>query len=193
MATVADFLAAYPEISLELCSDSALTDIVASRFDAGIRPADRLERDMTAVRVSDPIPVVVVAAPSYLRRRSKPRTPADLSAHDCIRIRLQSGATLGWRFRVQRRTVEVSVEGRLILNDSPMALTAATRGAGLFQLPRIEVAQELLDGRLITVLDDYQPPPVEGFFLYYPGRRQPRPALKVLVEFLRDARRRRRR
>lgn len=192
MTTLARFLAAYPEISLEISSDSALTDIVAGRFDAGIRAADRLERDMIAVRVSNPIPVVVVAAPSYLARRGKPARPQDLTAHECVRIRLGSGAILGWRLRLGRRTVEVAVDGRLIVNDAQMAVDAAIEGAGLLQLSRTALSRELDDGRLVTVLDDCQPPPVDGFFLYYPGRRQLRPPLKALVDFLREARRERR-
>jgi DNA-binding transcriptional LysR family regulator len=193
MAVLARFLVAYPEIGLEISADSALTDIVAGRFDAGIRPAERLERDMIAVRVSDPIPIVVVAAPSYLARRGKPRRPHDLATHECIRIRLGSGVTIGWRFRLGRRSVEVPVDARLIVNDQPMAIDAAIEGAGLLQLPRTSVKRELADGRLLTVLDDFQPPSFDGFFLYYPSRRQLRPTLKALVDFLCDARRERRR
>lgn len=192
MTTLTRFLIAYPEIRLEISSDSALTDIVAGRFDAGIRPSHRLERDMIAVRVSNPLTMVVAAAPSYLARRGRPARPQDLTAHECIRIRLGSGIILGWRFRVGRRTVEVAVDGQLIVNDAPMGLDAAVAGAGLLQLPRTAVSRELGDGRLVTVLDDCQPPPVDGFFLYYPGRRQLRPPLKALVDFLREARRERR-
>ncbi len=187
-ATLARFLAAYPEIGLEISVDSALTDIVAGRFDAGIRPSHRLEQDMVAVRVSDPIRVVVVAAPTYLARRGTPHRPQDLARHDCVRIRLGSGATLPWRLRLGRRTVEVPVKGQLIVNAERLALDAAIEGAGLLQMPATVISRELDDGRLVTVLDDHQPLPVEGFFLYYPSRRQMRPTLKALVDFLRAAR-----
>jgi DNA-binding transcriptional LysR family regulator len=193
MATLARFLAAYPEISLEISSDSGLTDIVAGRFDAGIRASERLERDMVALRISDPISVVVTASPAYLARRGPPRTPREIGQHQCIRIRFASGLVPNWRFRLGRRTVEVPLDGPLILNDATMALDAVLEGVGLMQLPVNMVARELADGRLVTVLDDFQPPPIDGFYLYYPGRRQLRPTLKALVDFLREDRRKRRR
>lgn len=185
VATISRFLVEYPEISVEISADSALTDIVAGRFDAGIRHADRLERDMIAVRITDEVPVVTVAAPSYIARYGKPQTPHELTKHGCIRIRFGSGALISWRLRLNRRVVEVPIEGRFIVNDEHMAVQAVVEGAGLLQMPRSVVEQELAAKRLVTVLDDCQPPPLAGFFLYYPSRRQIRPALKVLIDFLR--------
>jgi len=185
MPAISRFLIAYPEISVEIAADSGLVDIVAGRFDAGIRHADRLERDMIAVRISDEVPAVTVAAPSYIARHGQPRTPHDLAKHDCIRIRFGSGALVSWRYRLGRRLVEVPVEGRIVVNDDRMAIQAVVEGAGLLQMPRSAVERELAAKRLVTVLDDYQPPPLAGFFLYYPSRRQVRPALKVLIDFLR--------
>ena len=182
------FLSLYPEISLDISVDSALTDIVAGRYDAGIRSADRLERDMIAARVSDAIPIVVAAAPAYLAQHGAPRTPQDLASHDCLRARLPSGATFPWRFRIKRRTVEVHVEGRLTVNSPGLLIKAAIDAVGLAQIPLEYVAPELAAGRLVTVLDDWAPPPLDGFFLYYPSRRQNRAALKALVDFLRAAR-----
>jgi len=190
ISSISRFLVAYPEISVEIAADSALTDIVAGRFDAGIRQADRLERDMIAVRISDEVPVVSVAAPSYIARHGKPQTPQELARHDCIRIRFGSGALISWRLRLNRRAVEVPVEGRFIVNDDRMAMQAVLEGAGLLQMSRSAVERELAAKRLVTVLDDYQPPPLAGFFLYYPSRRQIRPALKVLIDFLRKRDRR---
>jgi DNA-binding transcriptional LysR family regulator len=186
---IARFLALYPEISLDISVDGTLTDIVAGRFDAGIRAGERVARDMIAVRVSDEVHSVVVAAPAYVKRRGEPKTPQELSAHDCIRLRLPSGAFFPWHFRINRRVVEVHVEGPLIVNGSIIPLQAALDGVGLVQLPVAYVRAELAAGRLVTVLDQFAPPPSEGFFLYYPSRRQTRAALKVLVDFLRDARR----
>jgi LysR family transcriptional regulator, regulator of peptidoglycan recycling len=179
------FLALYPEISLDISVDVAFTDIVAARFDAGIRAGERVERDMIAVRVSDAIPFVVVAAPSYLARRGEPRAPRDLVAHECIRVRLPNGATLPWRLRVKRRTAEAHVQGRLIVNDTNLAIRAALAGTGLLQLPRRHVMSDLAAGRLVTVLDRSAPLPLDGLFLYYPGRRLIRPALKAFADFLR--------
>ena len=185
VSNISRFLVAYPQISVEISADSSLTDIVAGRFDAGIRHAERLERDMIAVRVSDEIPVVTVAAPSYIARHGRPQTPHELARHDCIRIRFGSGALISWRLRLNRRVVDVPVEGRFIVNDDRMAMQAVLEGAGLLQMPRSSVERELAAKRLVTVLDDFQQPPLAGFFLYYPSRRQIRPALKVLVDFLR--------
>ena len=190
IASISRFLVAYPEISVEISADSALTDIVAGRFDAGIRPAERLERDMIAVRISDELPVVTVAAPSYVARHGRPQTPHELAGHDCIRIRLGGGALIPWLLRLNRRVVDVPVEGRFTVNDDRMAMQAVLEGAGLFQMSRSAVERDLAARRLVTVLDDYQPPPIAGFFLYYPSRRQIRPALKVLVDFLRKRDRR---
>jgi DNA-binding transcriptional LysR family regulator len=183
------FLALYPEISLDISVDGTLTDIVAGRFDAGIRAGERVARDMIAVRVSEEIRSVVVAAPAYLNRRGEPKTPQELAAHDCIRLRLPSGAFFPWHFRINRRVVEVHVEGPLVVNGSTIPLQATLDGVGLIQLPIAYVGAELAAGRLVSVLDQWAPPPSEGFFLYYPSRRQTRAALKALVDFLRDARR----
>jgi DNA-binding transcriptional LysR family regulator len=182
------FLSLYPEISLDISVDSALTDIVAGRFDAGIRSGDRLERDMIAARVSDTMPMVVAAAPAYLARHGAPKTPQDLASHDCLRARLPSGAPFPWRFRMKRRTVEVHVEGRLTVNSPELLLKAVIDAMGLAQMPLPYVAPEVAAGRLVTVLDEWAPPPLDGFFLYYPSRRHNRAALKALVDFLRAAR-----
>ena len=182
------FLALYPDIRLEIAVDASLTDIVAGRFDAGIRPGHRLARDMIAVRISKEMPMVVVAAPSYLARRGEPRTPQDLAAHDCIRRHLQSGAYVPWRFRIKRKVSEVHVEGRLAIDDSRIPIRAAVDGMGLLQLPLDYVRAHLESGRLVHVLDDFAPPPIDGFFLYYPSRRQSRPALKAPIDFLRESR-----
>jgi DNA-binding transcriptional LysR family regulator len=190
VSSISRFLVAYPEINVEISADSALTDIVAGRFDAGIRHGERLERDMIAVRITDQVASVTVAAPSYIARRGKPQTPHELASHDCICIRLAGGALIPWRLRLNRRTVEVPVEGRFIINDDRMAMQAVLEGVGLLQMPRGTVEDEIAARRLVTVLDDYQPPPFAGFFLYYPSRRQIRPALKVLIDFLRQRDRR---
>lgn len=183
------FLALYPEISLDISVDSGLVDIVAGRFDAGIRPGERLEKDMVALRVTDELQIVVVASPGYLAEHGRPVTPRDLSKHSCLKFRLPSGTTFPWRFQVDGRTVDVPVEGRLTANTSSTLASAAAEGVGLFQTLRESVATELAEGRLVIVLEEYAPPPGAGFFLYYPSRRQMRPALRVLIDFLRERRR----
>src|SRR6476659_9525189 len=182
------FLAQYPEISLDLSVSEALTDIVAERFDAGIRLGEQIERDMIAVRVTDELPIVVAGSPAYFAQRGKPKSPQDLVAHDCIRIRFSSGTYLPWRFRVKRRDLEVHVKGRLVVNSVTVARRAAIEGLGLVHGPPVFIATDLAEGRLVTALDEWAPTPATGFFLYYPSRRQMRPALKALVDFLRDER-----
>ncbi|WP_163267918.1 LysR family transcriptional regulator [Chelativorans alearense] len=184
---IPSFLALYPEISLDISVDSGFVDIVAGRFDAGIRVGQQLERDMIAVRVSDKIPVVVAASPRYLAEHGEPRTPQELSKHNCLGLRLPSGATMPWRFSRKGRMVEAHLDGRLSAN-APMLLRAAVEGTGIIQALHDMVAPDLAAGRLVTVLDDWAPPPVDGWFLYYPSRRQMRPALKALVDFLRERR-----
>jgi DNA-binding transcriptional LysR family regulator len=185
-AAIPRFLAQYPEISLDLSFNEALTDIVAERFDAGIRIGERIERDMIAVRVTDELPLVVAGSPAYFTRRGKPKSPKDLVAHDCIRTRFASGTYLPWRFRVKRRDLEVHVEGRFVVNSPALARRAAVEGLALIQTPILLIASDLSEGKLTTVLEPWAPNPLTGFFLYYPSRRQMRPPLKALVDFLRE-------
>jgi DNA-binding transcriptional LysR family regulator len=187
---IARFLSLYPEINIDVAVDRGIVDIVAGHFDAGIRPGERVARDMIAVRISDEMPFVVAASPAYLRQRGTPTTPQELTRHTCIRLRFPSGALAPWRFSKKRRAFEVQVDGQLTVNELPIAITAAIDGAGLIQIPFAYVAPELAAGRLVTVLADCAPPPVDGFFLYYPSRRQVRPPLKALVDYLRKSYRR---
>ena len=187
-SAVPRFLAQYPEISLDLSFNEALTDIVAERFDAGIRLGEQIERDMIAVRVTDELPIVVAGSPAYFAQRGKPKSPQDLVAHDCIRIRFSSGTYLPWRFRVKRRDLEVHVEGRFVVNSASLARRVAVEGLSLIQAPLLFIASDLSEGKLTTVLEQWAPTPVTGFFLYYPSRRQMRPALKALVDFMRRER-----
>lgn len=184
------FLALYPDIKLDMSIDAGFIDIVSGRFDAGIRNGRYLARDMIAVRISGEMPLVVVAAPAYLASRGKPDTPQDLASHDCLRLRLPNGGAFPWRFRRRRRTLQVHVDGPLIANEGKILIRAAINGAGLVQLPRQYVELELAAGRLVSVLEDWAPPWIDGFFIYYSKRRQSSPALKALVEFFRDPRQR---
>jgi DNA-binding transcriptional LysR family regulator len=186
------FLKTYPEIKLDISVDAALTDIVAERYDAGIRPGERIARDMIALRIGEPMQVVVVASPIYLAERGTPKTPQDLERHNCIRIRFPSGVYPPWRFGSKARSLEVQVDGSLVINDTTLAVRAVSDGLGLMQFPLVYFTPMLADGRVVTVLDDWAPPPFERFYLYYPSRRQIRPALKVFIDFLRSPQRARR-
>jgi DNA-binding transcriptional LysR family regulator len=180
---LARFLAAYPAISLEIITDSALTDIVRDRFDAGIRPGHRLEQDMIAVRVGEDARPTVVASPDYLARHSRPKVPADLQAHNCIRQRFASGAIAHWAFEKRGKGLEVVVKGSLIVSDGDLALRAALDGVGIARLPITSVDAHIAQTRLVPLLEDWTPSSV-GFFLYYPSRRQTPAALQAFLDFL---------
>jgi DNA-binding transcriptional LysR family regulator len=174
----------YPDIKVEIDINNGLTDIVAGRYDAGVRLGEQVAKDMVAVRIGPDTRMAVVGAPSYLASWSQPKTPEDLTAHDCIGLRMQSGGLLTWEFEKGGREVRVKVEGRLVFNTSLMALEAAVAGHGLAYLLEDRVQACLADGRLVRVLADWCPP-FSGYHLYYPSRRQPRPAFSLLVDALR--------
>jgi len=178
------FLRQYPAINLEISVDGALTDIVAARFDAGMRAGDLIERDMIAVRIGEEIRGVVVAAPEYLAQHKWPTTPRDLAAHNCIRFRFPSGAIIPWQFEKNGRHVEVAVEGRLTVNDPQLAVKAALDGVGMLYTALGYAAPEIKAGRLVPVLEDWQTP-AASIFLYYSGRRQVPAPLQAFIEFLR--------
>lgn len=180
-----ELLAAYPDIKVELSYDYGLTDIVSERYDAGVRLGEQVAKDMIAVRIGPEFRQAVVAAPSYFANRPRPRTPRDLTEHDCINLRLPtSGGVYAWEFRKRAQEVRSRVEGRVILNRIEPMLKAALAGFGLAYLPEDHVQEHLAAGRLIQVLADWCPPR-PGYHLYYPSRRQPTPAFSLLVEALR--------
>jgi DNA-binding transcriptional LysR family regulator len=174
----------YPDIKVELDINNGMTDIVAGRFDAGVRLGEQVAKDMVAVRIGPDARMAVVGAPSYLASRSRPRAPEDLTSHDCINLRMQSGGLLTWEFEKGGREVKVRVDGRLVVNNTLMALEAAVAGYGLAYLLEDRVQACLADGRLVRVLADWCPP-FSGYHLYYPSRRQPTPAFTLLVDALR--------
>src|SRR5713101_7747691 len=151
------FLAAYPAISIEIITDSGLTDIVRDRFDAGIRPGHRVGRDMIAVRVGEDARPTVVASPDYLRRHPRPTVPGDLQAHNCIRLRFASGAMQPWAFEKRGKSLEVIVKGSLIVSDGDLAIRAALDSVGIARLP-LSLIDTLIDqGRLVPLLEDWTP------------------------------------
>ncbi len=182
---LARLLPDYPDVKVELTVDYGLTDIVAERYDAGVRPGEQVAKDMVAVRIGPDMRVAVVGAPSYFAKRPRPETPQDLTAHDCIGLRLPTlGGLYAWEFEREGREVKVRVEGQLVFNNIALRLNAALAGFGLAYLPEDQVLMHLEDGRLTRVLGDWCPP-FPGYHLYYPSRRQPAPAFTLLVEALR--------
>jgi len=182
---LAKLLPRYPDIKVELIIDYGLTDIVAERYDAGVRLGEQVAKDMIAVRIGPDFGMAVVGAPAYFARKPKPRKPQDLTAHDCINIRLPTyGGIYAWEFEKRGRELKVRVDGQLVFNNTGLRLNAALAGFGLAYLPEDHVKKQLADGRLIRVLADWCPP-FSGYHLYYPSRRQQSPAFAVLVEALR--------
>ncbi|PDS77715.1 LysR family transcriptional regulator [Rhizobium sp. L43] len=175
----------YPDIKFEITVDGALTDIVAERYDAGIRLGEQLNGDMIAVRIGPEMRMVVVGSPDYFARHPKPSTPQDLTAHACINIRLPTyGGYMVWEFEKDGREVRVRLDGPLAFNNTEMVMRAALGGVGLAYLFEDHARDAIESGRLVTVLDDWNPL-FDGYFLYYPSRRQMSPAFSVLVDALR--------
>jgi DNA-binding transcriptional LysR family regulator len=175
----------YPDIKVEIIIDYGLTDIVAEHYDAGVRLGEQVAKDMIAVRVGPDMRMAVVGAPSYFARRPRPKRPQDLTAHDCINLRLPTyGGLYVWEFEKRGRELKVRVEGQLVFNNLAMRLNAALAGLGLAYLPEDQVQAHLADGRLLRVLVDWCPP-FSGYHLYHPSRRQPTQAFVVLVDALR--------
>jgi DNA-binding transcriptional LysR family regulator len=179
------FLVQYPAIDLEISVDAALTDIVAGRFDAGMRTGERVERDMIAVRIGEEIRGVVVAAPDYLARHPRPTTPRDLKTHNCIRFRFPSGVIVPWQFEKMGKQMEVAVDGRLTVNDPELAIRAALDGVGVLYTALGYAASEIKRGRLVPLLEDWRSRS-GTIFLYYPSRRQVPTPLLAFIEFLRE-------
>jgi DNA-binding transcriptional LysR family regulator len=179
------FLPKYPDIRVEVISDSTLTDIVAERFDAGVRLGEQVALDMIAVPIGPPTRLVVVGTPAYLATRPPVATPHDLTGHDCINIRFMThGGLYTWEFEKDGHPLNVRVEGRLTFNSIERIRVAALAGFGLAYLPEDMVAAEIRAGRLRQLLDDWCPL-FPGYHLYYPSRRQLSPAFSLLVDALR--------
>ena len=182
---LAKILPNYPDLHVELAIDASLTDIVAERFDAGVRLEETIARDMIAVPIGPPLRMAVVGAPSYFERHPIPQKPQDLSQHTCINLRLPtSGGVYAWELEKGKRALRVRVDGQLTFNNVPMIRQAALDGFGLACVMEDQIAAYLEDGRLIRVLEDWCPA-FPGYHLYYPSRRQSSAAFRLIVEALR--------
>jgi DNA-binding transcriptional LysR family regulator len=179
------FLRQYPDISVELITDYGLTDIVAERFDAGVRAGEQIAKDMIAVRIGPDISMAVVGSIAYFKRRPAPKVPQDLVHHSCINLRLPThGGLYAWEFERSGREMRVRVEGQVTFNGTPQMLNAALAGFGLAYLPEDVVRVHIAKRRLVRVLKDWCQP-YTGYHLYYPSRRQPSAAFALMVEALR--------
>ena len=177
----------YPDINVEFDVSYGFRDIVADRFDAGVRLGDTIDKDMIAVPIGPPLRMAAVAVPGYFASRGIPENPRDLMNHRCINQRMQtSGGLYVWDFEQQGKQVNVRVDGQLIFNTSSHIVDAALTGLGIAYLPEEEFEPHLREGRLERVLEDWCPP-FSGYYLYYPSRRQPSPAFTLVTNALRKA------
>lgn len=175
----------YPDINIELSIDSSLRDIVADRFDAGVRLGEALAKDMIAVKISPDLRMVIVGSPAYFARHPEPKTPNDLADHNCINLRLlTAGGLYAWELEKDGREVRVRVDGQLVFNEVGMIVRAVKAGLGLGFVMEDHIAEDVADGRLVRVLEDWCTP-FSGYHLYYPSRRQPSAAFSLLVDALR--------
>jgi DNA-binding transcriptional LysR family regulator len=175
----------YPDIKVELIIDYGLTDIVAERFDAGVRLGEQVAKDMVAVPIGPQMRMAVVGSPAYFAAHAPPKTPRQLAEHVCINLRLPTrGGLYAWEFEKSGRVLNVRVEGQLTFNTAGLIRKAVLAGMGLACLPLDSLQNEIDKGRLVHVLGDWCPP-FPGYHLYYPSRRQQSPAFALLVEALR--------
>ncbi len=182
---LAGFLRQYPDIKIEIVIDYGLTDIVAERFDAGVRGGEQVAKDMIAVRIGPDLRMAVVGTPAYFKKRPAPRTPQELVEHSCINLRLPThGGLYAWEFEKGGRELRVRVDGQLVFNGTTQMITAALAGFGLAYVPEDLVLPHLAKGRLARALADWCPP-YPGYHLYYPSRRQSSPAFALMVDALR--------
>jgi len=179
------FLSMYPDVRMELGVDEARIDIVKRGFDAGIGPRDRAAADMIAIRVMGPTKMAVVGAPEYFAKHSPPRTPKDLLRHSCVQYRRATdGSLFKWAFECNGKSQQISVDGRLTVNDPDLAVRAAVDGLGIAYTLEGLAEPFLRSGQLVQVLENWSPA-FEGLFLFYPGHRQVPTALRALIDMIR--------
>lgn len=179
------FLPDNPDVKVEITVDYGLTDIVAERYDAGVRLGEQLAKDMIAIKIGPEMRMAVVGSPSYFQQNPWPEVPQDLTSHNCIQIRMPThGNILSWEFEKDGYELKVKAEGQLVFNNIAMRLDAAKRGLGLAYMPEDQVTEQIARGELVRVLEDWCEP-FPGYHLYYPNRRLTSPAFALVVEALR--------
>ena len=179
------FLPSYPDIHVEVTVEYGMIDIVANRYDAGVRLGDQVAKDMIAVRIAPDLNMAVVGAPAYFANHPTPATPHELTAHNCINLRLTTyGGLYAWEFEKEGQALNVRVQGQLVYNSSRPMLRAALAGFGLACVPEDIARAHIEAGRLVHVLADWMPT-FPGYHLYYPSRRQSSPAMSLVIDALR--------
>jgi DNA-binding transcriptional LysR family regulator len=175
----------YPDIRIELVVDYGLSDIIADRFDIGVRWGDQVAKDMIAVRIGPDTRLAIVGSPDYVNRYPAPKHPRDLVHHNCITLRLpMRGGLYAWELKKGKKEIQVRVDGQLTFNGAYQMLNAAVDGAGLAFIPEDLAQPHVAAGRLIYVLEDWFPT-FPGLHIFYPTRREFSRALAVVVDALR--------
>lgn len=182
---VLEYLNRYPDMKVDIITDRSLVDIVAGGFDAGIRLSESVPQDMIAIPISPPIRFAVVGAPHYFANRKKPKVPADLLAHNCIRVRFPSGSLYKWEFEKRGEQQSVDVSGSLTLDSSHLMIEAALQGAGLAWTNEFAANTHIASGKLVRVLEDWTPPYL-GLSLYYPPNRHMPAGLRAFINLVRE-------
>jgi DNA-binding transcriptional LysR family regulator len=182
---VLEFMRRYPDMRVDIATEGRFVDIVAQGFDAGIRAADSVPEDMIAVPCTPPLRFATVASPAYFAGRKKPRTPADLAAHSCIRTRFASGGLYKWDFAKNGKRVSIDAEGPLTLDNHHLMIAAALDGAGIAWTSAYEAGPYIADGRLVEVLKDWSPA-FPGQCVYYPGHRHVPAGLRAFLAVARE-------
>lgn len=178
-------MAEYPDVQIEIVVDQKLTDIVEERFDAGVRLGESIEKDMIAIRIGPELRMLTVGSPGYFKAHGRPETPHDLTAHNCINLRMPTlGHLYVWEFEKDGRPLNVRVEGQFTSSDAGMIIDACLDGHGLCCLPDYHLRDLIDAGRLEAVLEDWSPS-FPGYHLYYPSRRQSSPVFALVLEALR--------
>ena len=178
---LASFCTTYPDVVVETVASPELVDLARDGFDAGIRLGEFIAADMVAIRLTPPFRLIVVGSPDYFARCGRPRKPAELVSHACVRLRRSNGALAHWRMRAARGPLELAVSGPLIVNDVPTMLSAALGGVGLAQVPEPMAREHLASGELEEVLPEHAPSS-PGLFLYFPSRAQVMPKLRAFID-----------
>ncbi|MBA8877654.1 LysR family transcriptional regulator [Phyllobacterium myrsinacearum] len=181
---IGPFLAAYPDITMDIVVDERLVDIVAEGFDAGVRLGEKLEMDMVAVKLSGDLEMMVVATPDYLQRFGTPLTPRDLLQHRCLNYRWPTdGSLYRWEFERDGGQLQIAVNGPLMVNEPGMMPRIVADGAGIAYLFAHDIKDMVASGQLVQLLPEWTPT-FPGFYLYYPSRRQMAPALRAFLDFI---------
>lgn len=186
MPLLPDFLRRYPQITLDIVCDDNLVDIVGGGFDAGIRFGETVANDMVAVKIGAPLRFAIIAAPDYLAQHGTPQHPAGLVQHNCIRQRLGNGALYAWQLEKNGEQLTVQLSGQLTLNEQPLMVAAASAGLGITLVFEGYAQQALADGRVQRIMADWCPP-MPGLYLYYPSGRHLPLAMRIFIDFFRQA------